>query len=410
MSDLIQLGELLDLVLEHQSPLPSVTVATLDALGFVLSAPVMASESLPGFANSAMDGYALRSSSTSGRGATLRVVGSTMAGDAPRRLDTGEAVRIMTGAPLPEGADAVCILEEVTQGADGTLRIPREIAPGTNVRLPGEDVTAGDLVIPRGSALSPAHLALLAALGERSVSVHRQPVVAVLSTGDELISDNGPLESGKIRDANRPALIAMLRLAGVRAIDHGIVGDDEDSLLGAMEHACADCDAVVLSGGASHGDRDSIAAVLSKLAGGDNVHALQIAIRPAKPFVFAEVGASKLPVLGLPGNPVAALVAFELIAKPLIRRLRGLPHSVRPLIAGIAAEDFPRRRDGKIHFLQASVHRDPSGVLLASAAPSQGPHTLASLSRSNALVVLNDGDGARQGDRVELLLFGLDEL
>lgn len=410
MSDLIELSELLQLVLEHQSPLAPIALAPRDALGFVLSSPVIARESLPRFANSAMDGFALRAMDTTTEGVDLRLVGSTMAGAAPLRLEAGEAIRIMTGAPLPTGADAVCSLEAAVAYADDTVRIPRAISPGTNVRLPGEDVAAGDLAIAHGCALGPAHLGLLAALGERSVSVYQQPVVAVLSTGDELSSDNGPLGLGKIRDANRPALLAMLQRLEVRAIDLGIASDDEEELLTRIELASASSDAVILSGGASRGDRDSLAAALRRVVGGASVHSLQIAIRPARPFVFTEIGPRKLPVLGLAGNPVAALIAFELIAKPLIRRLRGLPDMSRPLLSGAAADDFPRRRDGKLHFVRAFAQLDSEGVLQASPAAGQGAHMLASLANSNALVVLDDGDGVRKGDKVKLLLLGLDEL
>lgn len=410
MSDLIQLHELQRLLLEHQSALAPITLAPGDALGFVLATPVIATASLPSFVNSAMDGYALRSADTTDGGRELRVVGATMAGEQAQRLAAGEAIRIMTGAPIPAGADAVITLEESADGSDGSVQVPRRITAGTNVRLPGEDVAAGDEVISAGTSLGPAHLGLLAALGERAVSVHRQPVVCVLSTGDELISDSGPLGEGKIRDANRPALLAMLQSAGACALDLGIVGDDEDAQLSAIEQACANSDAVVLSGGASHGDRDSIAAVLSKLAGVDNVRSFDVAIRPARPFVFAEIGLNHLPVFGLPGNPVAALVAFELMTKPVIRRLRGLPDRERPLIAGIAEHDFNRRFDGKLHFVRAIVHLDAEGTLLASPAPGQGAHMLASFAASNALVVLPDGTGAREGQTINLLLLNLDEL
>ena len=173
----------------------------------------------------------------------------------------------MTGAPMPFGADAVCIQEEASEDGTGGVAIPGAIALGRNVRFPGEDISAGSQVFAAGTELGAAHLGVLAAIGERTVVVHRQPVVGVLSTGDELVGDGAPLGEGKIRDANRPALLAMVARSGARAVDLGIVGDDSSELLGVLERATASCDAVVVSGGASNGDRDPIASVLEKLAG-----------------------------------------------------------------------------------------------------------------------------------------------
>lgn len=410
MSEPIALEDLRARILERCSPLPAIAMTPSDALGFVLASPIVATESLPGFANSAMDGYALRSNDTQATGATLLVVGSTMAGDPAGIVHAGEAIRIMTGAPIPLGADAVCVIEEAKEHVAGRVDVPRAIPAGLNIRLLGEDVTAGDVVVPAGSCLGPAHLGLLAAVGERSVMVHRQPVVGVLSTGDELISDSGPLSEGKVRDANRPALLALIHNTGSRALDLGIVGDDKGALIAAIEQAAANCDVVVLSGGASNGDRDAIAEVLQKLAGTAKVHSFDVAIRPARPFVFGEIGTRPTPVFGLPGNPVAALVAFELIAKPAIRRLRGFHDADRARFDAIADADFPRRNDGKVHYVRAIASADATGVLHVAPVVGQGAHMLASFAASNALVVLSDGGGAREGDHVTALLLALDQL
>jgi len=232
----------------------------------------------------------------------------------------------------------------------------------------------------------------------------------VLSTGDELVGGGGPLGEGKIRDANRPALLGLVSECGARAVDLGIAGDDEDELLAVIEQAAANCDAVVVSGGASDGDRDPLASVLEKLAGSDRVRSFHAAIRPAKPFVFAEIGDRFTPVFGLPGNPVSALIAFELIARPAIRRLAGHRVVTRPTIRGIASSAFPRRADGKVHYVRATARPDESGVLRVEAAKGQGAHMLLALASSNALVVLQDGTGARAGDAVEVLLLASDPL
>ena len=410
MSELVALEDLTREILARRVPLPAIAMAPRDALGYVLASPVRATESLPAFANSAMDGYALRSSDTSGGGARLRVVGSTMAGEVAGSLLDGETVRIMTGAPIPQGADAVCVLEEAEEDEAGVVVVHRVIPEGLNVRAPGEDVASGSIVLAAGTALGPAHLGLLAALGERTVMVHRQPVVGVLSTGDELVSGSGPVSGGKIRDANRPALLALVTKTGSRPLDLGIVGDDEDALFAALEEATANCDVVVVSGGASAGDRDTIAAVLKKLGGSSNVRSVQVAIRPARPFVFGEIGASLTPVFGLPGNPVAALVAFELLAKPAILTLRGFCDVTPPRIGAVADTDFPRRRDGKVHFVRSVARLDSNGVLRATPLLGQGAHMLASLASSNALVVLSDGTGAQRGDPIEVILLALDHL
>jgi molybdenum cofactor synthesis domain-containing protein len=284
------------------------------------------------------------------------------------------------------------------------------IPAGRNVRLPGEDISAGSQVFPAGTQLGAAHLGVLAAIGERTVVVHRQPVVGVLSTGDELVGDGAPLGEGKIRDANRPALLALVTGAGARAVDLGIVGDDSGELLSVLERATANCDAVVVSGGASNGDRDPLARVLAKLAGSSHVRSYHAAIRPAKPFVFGEIGERLTPVFGLPGNPVSAIIAFELLAKPALRRLAGHRDSERSTIRGVADAAFTRRQDGKVHYVRASASADEAGVIHVMPAEGQGAHMLLALANSNALVVLEDGSGALAGDVVNVLLFSLDTI
>jgi molybdopterin molybdotransferase len=346
VSELIELDELRDAVLARRVPLPAITIAPRDALGFVLAAPVVATESIPSFVNSAMDGYALRSADTAPNGARLRVVGATMAGEAPGRLGPGEAIRIMTGAPMPFGADAVCIQEEADEDGSGSVTIPGVILKGRNVRLTGEDISAGTQVFAAGTELGAAHLGVLAAIGERTVVVHRQPVVGVLSTGDELVGDGAPLGEGKIRDANRPALLALVAGIGARAVDLGIVGDDASELLSVLERAAANCDAVVVSGGASHGDRDPLARVLEKMAGSSRVRSFHAAIRPAKPFVFGEIGERFTPVFGLPGNPVSAIVACGPVNHP---RRRGCRLHAPPGRQGaLRPRHRLRRRSGRL--------------------------------------------------------------
>ncbi|MGP0030003.1 MAG: gephyrin-like molybdotransferase Glp [Acidimicrobiales bacterium] len=386
-------------------------VAVSDAAGHVLAEGVRAPEDLPPFANSAMDGYAVRAADTIPRAARLRVVGRVMAGDDPEALmSAGESVRIMTGAPLPAGADAVCRLERTRVEEGGAVVIVEEsLHPGTNVRNAGEDVAAGDEVFGPGTYLGPAHLGVCSSLGLERLLVHPRPTVGVLSTGDELMTTTGPRAPGKIRDANRPALLARLGADGFDAVDLGIAGDDGAELVAALEGAATRCEAVVASGGVSVGDRDAVTAVLEKL-GGASTRSMQVALKPAKPLAFGVLEATATAVFGLPGNPVSALISYELFVRPALRSMAGCTVLDRPRLAAIAEEDLPRRRDGKLHVMRVAARTGGDGVLRVRMSGPQDSHMLRALAQSNALALLGDGDGVRSGQRVEVLLLDLDSL
>ena len=386
-------------------------MAASDALGHVLAETVRATVALPPFANSAMDGYALRAADTVPAPARLRVLGTVMAGDDPTTVvSAGESVRIMTGAPLPAGADAVCMVELTRIEEDGSIVIIEEsVGRGTHVRNAGDDIAPGDEVFGPGTYLGPAHIGVLSSLGVESLLVHPRPTVGVLSTGDELATNTGALAPGKIRDANRPALLAQMGADGFSAVDLGIAADDEGALAALLEEAAAGCDALVASGGVSVGDRDVMKAVLAKL-GGATMRSMQIAIRPAKPFAFGVLEASGTPVFGLPGNPVSALVSYELFVRPALRAMAGCTVLDRPRLAAVADEDLPRRSDGKLHLLRVTARTAPDGVLRVRLAGGQESHMLRALAQSNALALLPDGDGIRSGGRVEVLLLDADTL
>ncbi len=375
------------------------------ALGCVLAEAVVAPEDVPTFASSAMDGYALRASDVAEAPTVLEVVDSVMAGDGrPVRVGTGQAVRIMTGAPVPEGADAVCMVEH-TRPQDGGRRVVIEVAvpAGTAVREPGSDVPKGSEVAPAGTVLTPAHLGMLARLGLDALSVHRPPTVGVLSTGDELREGPEPLPPGAIRDANRPMLRALIQSAGFCVMDLGIVGDDQTAVRRAVLEGAQTCDALVTSGGVSVGDLDVVRMVLEELCG-DSMHWLQIAIRPAKPFAFGLVD-GRVPVFGLPGNPVSSSVSFELLARPALRRMAGHRELLRPALRAKSAVALPRQPDGKVHFLRARAVVDPRGQLWVRPAGGQESHQLKALADANALVVLEDGEGVGAGEDVAVLVF-----
>ena len=267
----------------------------------------MATEPVPLFVNSSRDGYALRAADTlAARGAMgavrLQVVGSIMAGDHfDGTIGPGQAARIMTGAPLSTGADAVCMLEDCRDEADGgTVVIDDSVTEGTFVRGIGEDVAVGDVVLEAGTVLTPGHLGVLANQGLVEVTVHPRPRIGVLSTGDELAGP-GPLAPGQIRDANRHTLLALVQREGWDSIDLGIVGDDEVALGVVLDRSTTTCDAVVATGGVSVGDLDIVKVVLKERSAG-TMRWMQVAIRPAKPFAFGTLAGSGTPVFGLPGN------------------------------------------------------------------------------------------------------------
>ena len=380
------------------------------ALGCVASVAVVATEPVPPFVNSSRDGYALRSADTGaaadGTGAVrLDVVGSIMAGATlGRGIGEREAARIMTGAPLPSGADAVCQLEDCEVTPDGaTVVIDRPVTTGTAVRMVGEDVRMGETVVEADSVLTPGALGVLANQGITEVSVYPPLRVGVLSTGDELVPGPEPLAPGQIRDANRHALLALVRREGWIAVDLGIVRDDEEALVDALHRAADRCDVVVTSGGVSVGDLDIVKVVLKQESGG-SMRWMQVAIRPAKPFAFGTLSGSALPVFGLPGNPVSAMVSFELFVRPAGRQMSGHHSIERPVVPAVASDGFLRDPDGKTHFLRSVVSLDAHGVWRVRPVAGQESHQLSALSRSNSLAVLPDGTGVSVGGPVDVML------
>jgi molybdenum cofactor synthesis domain-containing protein len=251
--------------------------------------------------------------------------------------------------------------------------------------------------------VGPAEVGVLASLGFERVRAHPRPRVGVLSTGDELHHGPGPLGPGRIRDSNRHLLLAQVALAGCRPVDLGIVGDDTGAITAALSEGARDCDALVVSGGVSVGDRDLVKVVLAELAGGE-MRSMQVAIKPAKPLAFGVLAERRVPVFGLPGNPVSALVSFELFARPGLRRLAGDRRINRPVVAGRAEHHFLRRPDGKLHFRQVAARRDAQGVVWAASVEGTHSHRLSAMTNANALAILRDGDGVREGEPVDLLL------
>ena len=381
-----------------------------DAGGLVLAAPIVSSEVVPPFDNTAVDGFAVRSADLSAGEAVLRVVGEIAAGAAPDRpVEPGEAVRIMTGAPIPEGADSVVMVEDseiVDPADDGTerVRLTARPSPGSAVRRAGDDVMIGDELFPAGVRITPAIEGVLASVNAQTVSVFPRVRVAVLSTGDELVDDGSPLEIGQIRESNRTMLAGMLAETGCEVVDLGVVPDDEAVLEAVLRDAATSCDAIVSSGGVSMGDYDVVKAVLGRIA---DMTWMQIAIKPAKPFAFGTLSRDDgqvVPIFGLPGNPVSSLVSFELMARPALRRMMGHPRLTRTSLVAVADADFSRSPDGKVHFARVNGEFGDDGRYHVRPVGAQGSHQLAATATADAMVVLPDGDGVETGQDVAVLL------
>ncbi len=407
---MITVTEARDFVLSSCHRLSAVEVSTADALGLVLAEPVRSDVPVPPFANSSMDGYAVRANDVKDSPARLRVVGGVTAGDDAGALEVGEGetVRIMTGAMIPRGADAVCMVEH-TRSEDGWALIDEPVAAGTNVRLAGGDIAPGTEVFPAGVRLSPAHIGVLASIAVEQVTVYPRPRVGVVSTGDELMSGPGLLPPGKIRDSNRPSLLARLRADGFVGIDLGVAPDEPDALARTLQGAVQSCDAVLTSGGVSVGDRDFVKLVLEEL-GGQHARWLQVAVRPGKPFAFSTLPPYGAPVFGLPGNPVSALVSYELFARPSLRMMAGHRHLDRPRLRATTEVAMPREPDGRLHLARVRALIRPDGALVVRPSGGQASNQLRALADANALAFLADGYGLGAGESVEVMVLDPDGL
>jgi molybdopterin molybdotransferase len=363
---------------------------------------VLASHSLtagtdvPPFANSSMDGFAVRAADAPGK---LRLAGEVAAGSgelAP--LAPGSAVRIMTGAPLPPGADTVVPLEEAVE-AKGRVTVPAS-PPGTYVRAAGLDTRAGDLVELSAEPLTPAAIAVLASLGIGEVEVRRRPRVAILSTGDELVQPGGHLGPGQIHDANSAALAAAVAEAGGEAVILPIGPDDPAAIEGLVRWGTAVADLLVASGGVSVGRRDYLREVIERLG---TLEFWRIRVQPGKPLAFGAV--DERPVIGLPGNPVSALVTFELFVRPLLRGMLGLAGDGR-LRVPVQVEERIAKDTERRAYLRVVVRRDDGGYVARSAG-GQSSSQLRPLAGANALLIVPEGEAAAEPGRTyDALLLG----
>ncbi len=396
-------------VLDRCQRLPATRVPLAEATWLVLDEAVVAGEDVPPFANSAVDGYAVRAADVERVPVELEVIDEVAAGAASTRtVGPGQAIRIMTGAPMPAGADASVMVED-TERVDGGARVlvRASVTAGAAVRGVGDDVRVGTRLFAAGDVVTPSVAGVLASVNAREVVAVRRARVAVLSTGDELVDDGSPLAPGQIRESNKTMLLGMVRESGCDAVDLGVVRDDEAALEAVLRRAADTCDAIVTSGGVSMGDYDVVKAVLSRIA---DMRWMQIAIKPAKPFAFGLLDAAdgrRVPVFGLPGNPVSSLVSYELFARPALRRMTGHPVTDRPRVLAVVDEAIRRRPDGKTHYVRVRGGFGPDGRVHVRSVGGQGSHQLAATAAANGFAVVADGDGVPVGGEVPVVLLSL---
>ena len=394
------LGRILDVV----QPLSPLALGLMDAHGCVLTEDVVAPAPLPGFDNSAVDGYAVRladvATATGQAPVVLRVRGDVAAGPAsPLRVSGGSCVRIMTGAMVPAGADAI-IPVEWTDGGVATVVVRRAPTAGANVRRAGEDVAAGDTVLTAGTHLGAVQIGLAAAVGRSRLLVRPRPRVVVVSTGSELVEAGQPLGPGQIVDANSPALTAAAVEAGAIAYRVGIVPDDPRALAATLEDQLVRADVLVTSGGVSVGAYDVVKEVLSRLG---TVSFDKVAMQPGMPQGFGTIGPDSTPVFGLPGNPVSALVSFEAFVRPALRKMLGAMPLERPRVRAVTRGEL-RSPAAKTSFLRVALTVE-DGRYAVTPVSGPGSHLLAGMSRANALAVVPEGvERVAEGDVVEVLV------
>jgi molybdopterin molybdotransferase len=385
----LSVDEALDYILNHIQPLDSQPIPITQALDRVLAADVVSSVDVPPFVNSAMDGYAVRAADVAGAApkapAGLRVTGEVPAGRLPDRpLSPGCAMRIMTGAPMPLGSDAVVPFEQTDQGRP-QVRIYRAVRAGDHVRQAGEDIRQGQLLLPAGHVVRPADVGVLAAIGCACVSVVRQPRVAILATGDELVDVSEAVGPGQIRNSNEYTSVALVTRYGGIPLPLGIARDTSESLVTRLQQGLSQqADLFLTSAGVSVGDFDMVKSVL---AAQGEMHFWQVAMKPGKPLAFGSIGG--VPLLGLPGNPVAAMVAFEVFARPAILKLGGHTDWRKPSLTARLDEDV--QNSGRRHYMRARVRREANGYHVStrgSAVNVQGSGILSSLVWANGLLVV----------------------
>ncbi|HKJ54633.1 MAG TPA: gephyrin-like molybdotransferase Glp [Nitriliruptoraceae bacterium] len=383
-----------------------VQVATADALDLVLASDVAAGTDLPAFTNSAMDGWAVVAAdvaaATGDTPVALRDGGRVHAGptsdEGADSVTAGTTVAVMTGAPLPDGADAVVPVEHTTGAADGAIAMHVAVEPGRHVRSAGEEISAGTVLLRAGHRITAADIGVLVATGVDQVTAVARPRVGILTTGDELVPAGTTLEPGQIHDSNGPMLAAMVADAGADPVRRGPIPDTMTALTRALEDIVDDVDVVIMSGGVSAGERDHVAAAIGQLG---EVERTRLAMRPGMPQALGRIGSTT--VIGLPGNPVSSFVSFEVLVRPALRLLAGRKDVLRPSVTGVLDEAVTSP-EGKLEFVRVRLARR-KGTWHATLAGGQGSHMIGALSRADALAeVPEDATELAAGSSIRLHL------
>ncbi|MFA5317081.1 MAG: gephyrin-like molybdotransferase Glp [Dehalococcoidales bacterium] len=408
---MISVDEALEKVLSYVNLLETEEKPVLDCLGQVLAEDVASSADVPPLDNSAMDGYAVRAADINGASpktpCLLRVIATLPAGNVSRRrVEPGTAIRIMTGAPVPDGADTVVRFEDTDETlrkqVTGEVGILVKVAAGSNIRQAGEDISRGAKVFNKGTVIRPQEIGVLASLGRGKIKVIRRPVVAILATGDELEEIGRELRPGKIYNSNTYALAAQVARYGGQPKVLGIARDNQRSLNAKLSKGL-DSDLLITSGGVSMGDYDLVKEILAQQG---EITFWQVRMKPGKPLAFGRIG--KVPLLGLPGNPVSSMVSFEIFARPAMLKMMGKPPADKPVIWAVT--DSPiENRDGRRVYVRAKVEKNDGGYL-ARITGAQGSGILTSMARANSLIIIpEDRDKIAAGEKVQAIMLDWDE-
>jgi molybdopterin molybdotransferase len=399
---MITVAEAIEQILQTINPLGLERVNILDALGRVLGEDITAGRNIPPKDNSAMDGYALRFQDTIGASphqpVLLEVMEDIPAGAIPQKsIAAGQSARIMTGAPLPVGADAVLKMEDTKK--DGQkIKIMAEAKSGQDIRWTGEDVREGELVIPRGTIVRPAGIGMLASLGRSFISVYQRPLIAVLATGNELVDIDESPSPWKIINSNSYSLASQALDCGALVMQMGIAKDQREDLLARFQAAMR-ADVIISSGGVSVGDYDLVKDIMQEV--GSRMQFWQVAMRPGKPLAFGRIG--NIPMFGLPGNPVSSMISFEQFIRPAILKMMGHQEIFRRTVRAVLQENIEKRK-GFTHFIRALVKAGAGGYTVSSTG-EQGSGILKSMVRANGLIVLpEDVDKVKSGTEVMVQL------
>jgi molybdopterin molybdotransferase len=399
---MIPITEVQRQILDGLALLPVTRIGLREARGLVLAEDVAAPGDIPPFANSAMDGYAVLAVDIADTPAELHVTGVIAAGALPEgEVTSGTAIKIMTGAPMPAGADTVIKVEDTEDLGDERVRIVAGAPRGTAIREAGSDVEEGTVVLRAGTRLDSPQLGLLATVGEAWPQVRKRPVVGLFSTGDELVPhETAALKPGFIRDSNRLTMRALVEEAGGSIVDYGIVPDREDILRSVLGHAANACDLIVTSGGVSMGDFDIVKSVLTDIGG---VNFVKVAMQPGKPLGFGHL--DETPFFGLPGNPVSVFVSFLQFVRPAMKAMMGADYIYQPVVKAVMQSDRSTSVDKTVFLRGFAERRD--GELRVKISGGQQSHMMMALSDANCLIAVPVGVGEVQaGDEVDVVMFG----